>query len=303
MKVRLFSPCSKEFEGKDEPNPAIGKAKQVHGMLAWLSGGFEVCKELFSARWTERMEAFLPKSLYRRYLPVQLGGLQVPAFHLDSEKVREALDQVPPTLRKAISLVLSDEASPVLRRAVRGFSTNARVRGVDERAIEEQIRSTLSMSFLTESKTGEEIRQDQKISEADWENYKFNDKKRVARQSGYLTIDDALSYIDRPYTFRNMFFPEVSLKHGINPYTTKSYEAIPWPKRESKHIENLDLLFEETGVQEPLDEDSWNTISDRLASHIATNEPIDIPRHDIYVPERVVVTKDLCTLRTPVCGF
>jgi hypothetical protein len=72
MKVRLFSPCAKEHEGKDEPNPAIGKARQMHGMLAWLGGGFELLVPLFSARWEHRMEAFLPPDLAFRYLPVKL---------------------------------------------------------------------------------------------------------------------------------------------------------------------------------------------------------------------------------------
>jgi hypothetical protein len=74
MKVRLFSPCAKEHEGKDEPNPAIGKARQMHGMLAWLGGGFESLTPLFSVRWEQRMGAYLPPSLAFRYLGEELSS-------------------------------------------------------------------------------------------------------------------------------------------------------------------------------------------------------------------------------------
>jgi hypothetical protein len=306
MKVRLFSPCAKEHEGKDEPNPAIGKARQMHGMLAWLGGGFESMTPLFSKRWEQRMKAYLPSSFAFRYLPVRLGGIEAPAYHQTKSDVRRALRALPEVHLWAIQQVLDGSAPPMLSRVLASFATNARARGISSDSIEDEIRATLLQADLVGGVDDLGLFKralDQGLlfdSELDpvlvWKNLRYKDKAALAKRMRLVSIDEAIDLIGRPYLFRDMLYPEVSQRHGINPYRSSQYDNIPWLARQAKFYENLSWNLATSDTV--LHSDRKASLVDRLADWCVENKPLDIPREVYFFPEGVVVHKKLATLRT-----
>lgn len=295
MKVRLFSPCAKEHEGKDESNPAIGKARQVQGMLAWLSGGFEALKPLASRRWEDRMQAFLPSELYRRYLPVSLGGLQTPAFHRSMIEMEQIFGRCPDYLLSSIDLIIEGKSPPMLRRVVSSFATNARQRGINEDLIETQIRETLSNAELVKGLTGTELQCAAGIPDDEWSLLRYRDKVAVAKRLGLTTIDDAINLIGRPYLFRDMIYPEVSMRHGINPYAHGAYEAVPWKIRETRHFSNVSKYLPEGHI---VSSERKAELCKKLACWAIESLALELPQTEYFLPESVVVSENLCTLRT-----
>jgi hypothetical protein len=298
MKVRLLSPCAMEHEGKDEPNPAIGKARQVHGMLAWLGGGFEAMVPMVSKRFEHRMESFLPKNLGLRYLPVLLGGIGAPAFHLTDAELREIFRNLPEVHLKAIWRSLSGNAQFLERQTLATFATNARARGLSTDVIKDQVKEILSNVELTLGVDDSGLQLLAGVPDVDWAHLRFADKKDIAKRHGLLTIDDALNNIDRPYLFRNMLAPEVSLRHNESPYKDNAYDARPWPVRERKLYENL---VESSTHSPPVAEEELVTLPAKLAASVLTHgKGLEVPKQIIFVPETVVVSDTLCTLRVPI---
>jgi hypothetical protein len=298
MKVRLFSPCAKEHEGKDEPNPAIGKARQVQGMLAWLGGGFEAMKVFASARFEQRMERFLPTQLGVRYLPVKLGGIGAPAFHRSKTELRQAFRSLSEDHRAAISILLRGDANPQLQRTLANFATNARARGVSLDAVQEQVKEVLSNAELVLGIDDSDLQLIAGYPDVEWSHLRFYDKVDIAKRYKFVSIDDALNVIDRPYLFRNMLCPEISLRHGEDPYKDRAYDTLPWKVREKRLEENiLKCLESYPGAVSP---GETTEVCDKLASWASENSSLDIPKAVYFLPESVVVSDTLCTLRTPL---
>jgi len=304
--VRLLSPCAKEHEGKDEPNPAIGKARQMHGMLAWLGGGFESLIPLFSKRWEQRMQAFLPPSLALRYLPVSLGGIEAPAYHRSKTDIRQALRQLPEVHLWAIKQILDGTAGHMVTRSVASFATNARARGISVDLIEDQIRETLLQADLVSGVDDLglfKMALDRGLlfqGELDpvlvWRNLRYKDKAALAKRMRLVDVHEAIDLIGRPYLFRDMIFPEVSRRHGIDPYRSKSYDSVSWAARQAKFYENLSWNLDRSDTVLNCSEKA--SLVNRLADWCVENKPLDIPREVYFFPEGVVVHKKLATLRT-----
>jgi hypothetical protein len=297
MKLRLLSPCAKEHEGKDEPNPALGKARQLQGMLAWLGGGFENIVPMISKRFEDRMEAFLPKSLAIRYLPVKLGGLGSPAFHRSASELEGIFDTLSENHKQAIKDTLGGSAPVLVRRVLANFATNARARGVASNLIQDEVKAILSNAELTHGLDDAGLQLLTMTADADWENLRFGDKKTLARRVGFLTVDDAINMIDRPYLFRNMLAPEVSRRHGEEPFKSNAYETLPWEVRERRLDENLVTAYgEHQSVQT-----EFGPFCEKLAKWAAGEiKFLDPPESKMFVPESVVVSEQLCTLRVPL---
>lgn len=297
MKLRLLSPCSKEHEGKDEPNPALGKARQMQGMLSWLGGGFEFMVPMISKRFEDRMEGFLPKSLAVRYLPVKLGGLGSPAFHRSQDELERIFRSLPENHKQAIKDVFDGTAPVLVRRVLANFATNARARGVSSNLIQDQVKEILSNAELTLGLDDAGLQFLTGTQDSDWENLRFTDKKELARRAGFLTVDDALNMIDRPYLFRNMLAPEVSLRHGEDPYKDKAYDVLPWEVRVRRLDENLVTAYGEHRSQHT----EFVSMSKKLAKWaVGEVKFLDLPESIYFVPESVVVSENLCTLRVPI---
>jgi len=306
MKIRLFSPCAKEHEGKDEPNPAIGKARQMHGMLAWLGGGWEVLLPVLSRRWEQRLGTFMPAEFAFRYLPVKLGGIEAPAYHLSKTDARRALHAIPEVHLWAIKQVLDGTATAMLSRVLASFATNARARGISADLIEDQIRETLLITDLVKGVDDLglfKMALDQGLlfqEELDpvlvWRNLRYKDKAALAKRMRLVDVQEAIDLIGRPYLFRDMLFPEVSLRHGIDPYRSKQYENIPWKARQDKFYENLSWNLPTSSPTLSLEERAISV--DKIVDWMIEGKPLDLPRNVYFVPEGVVVHEKLATLRT-----
>lgn len=295
MKIRLFSPCSREFEGKDEPNPAVGKARTASGMISWLGGGFEVIKPLASLRWNQRLRAFLPEDPIFRYLPVPLGGISVPGHHLSEEEVKDMITRLSDEHLKLIFHALRPGCHHIPRRVLGSFCTNARARGLETNAIEEQIREILSNPGLCRTKTLEDLRPAD-MSDTDWGNMKIWDKLKLARPQGLIPISEAVKMIDRPYMFRDMIYPDISRRHGIDPTAKKTaYKALPWKKR-IEHYNNS--VHEQAKVLPDPSEEEKVALRASLELIIRGVEPVKLPPEVVLVPRSAVEGPELCTLST-----
>jgi len=298
MKVRLLSPCAKEHEGKDEPNPAIGKARQMQGMLAWLGGGFEAMVPMVSARFEYRMEAFLPPNLAVRYLPVKLGGIGSPAFHRSEAELKDIFErQLSKIHSQSIQDVLGSTAPLLVRRCLANFATNARARGVSTDLVQDQVKEILSNAELTLGLDDAGLQLLTQTSDADWENLRFSDKVTLAKRAGFITVDDAINVVDRPYLFRNMLAPEISRRHGEDPYKSSAYDTLPWKVRERRLEENLIQCYgEHLSVTT-----EFASTAQKLSLWAAGKiKFLDLPAQVYFVPEGVVVSETLCTLRVPL---
>jgi len=298
MKVRLLSPCAKEHEGKDEPNPAIGKARQVQGMLAWLGGGFEAMVPMVSKRFEQRMESFLPKNLSLRYLPVLLGGIGAPAFHRSDAELRSIFRSMVGRQMQAIVRCLNGTAPFLERQTLATFATNARARGLSTDVVKDQIKEILSNAELTLGVDDSALQPLAGAPDSEWSHLRFSDKRDIAKRHGFLSIDDALNNIDRPYLFRNLLAPEISRSHGENPYKDKAYDARPWQVREEALYTNL---YKSSTDPPPVNEEDLDALPAKLAgSALVHGRGLDVPKPIIFVPETVVVSDSLCTLRVPL---
>jgi len=298
MKVRLLSPCAKEHEGKDEPNPAIGKARQMQGMLAWLGGGFERIVPIVSARFEDRMEGFLPVNLWTRYLPVSLGGIAAPSFHRSESELRTIFEAMPLDLKQAIHDTMGGTAPLNVRRTLSTFATNARARGISSNVVQDQIKEVLSNAELTLGMDEDGLQLAAGVSDDDeWRNLRLADKKAIARRLGLLTVDDALNMVDRPYLFRNMLAPQISLRHGEDPYKSSAYDTLPWKVREDRLLSNLREAYGATHSVMC----EFSSTSAKLAEWaLGKRKYPGVPTTMIFVPEGVVVSNTLCTLRVPI---
>jgi len=299
MKLRLFSPCAKECEGKDEPNPAIGKARQMQGMLSWLGGGFEAMVPMASARFEQRMEGFLPTLLSTRYLPVKLGGIGSPAFHRSKSELWKIFREETPWIHlQSIKDIFDETANLLVRRCLANFATNARARGVSSDAVQEQVKEVLSNAELTLGVDDSGLQLLTCSSDVDWAHMRFSDKVTLAKRHGLTTVDDAINIIDRPYLFRNMLVPEISRRHGEDPYKDKAYDVLPWKIRESRLLENLQKA--RTDVN-PAQSGDFETIIDKISQWcVGEVKFLDLPQEVYFLPETVVTSDTLCTLRTPI---
>jgi len=299
MKLRLFSPCSKECEGKDEPNPAIGKARQMQGMLSWLGGGFEAMVPMASARFEQRMEGYLPTLLSTRYLPVKLGGIGSPSFHRSKAELRKIFREETPWIHlQSIKDIFDGTANLLVRRCLANFATNARARGVSSDAVQEQVKEVLSNAELTLGVDDSGLQLLAGVPDVDWAHMRFSDKVSLAKRHGLTTVDEAINLIDRPYLFRNMLAPEVSRRHGEDPYKDRAYDVLPWNKRESRLLKNLEQCRTEV---EPAQVGDFESIVEKLCQWcVGEVKFLDLPQEVYFLPETVVTSETLCTLRTPI---
>jgi len=296
MKVRLLSPCAKEHEGKDEPNPAIGKARQIHGMLAWLGGGFEAIVPMVSARYEQRMKTFLPANRALRYLPIKLGGLGVPAFHLSELELRSIFrNHISENHKSAISRALHGSSTLLEQQTLATFATNARARGISSDLVLDQVRGVLSQVELTQGCTEDDLELIAQVDPTDFAHMRTSDKITLAKRHGLILVEEALNLIDRPYLFRNMLAPDVSRRHGIDP-TPAAYDSRPWAVRELMLEKNLSQNKPEDCTT-PVFETDLENLSGSVLAH---GRGLEVPKRMIFVPEGVVVSETLCTLRTPL---
>jgi len=270
----------------------------MHGMLAWLGGGWEVTLPILSSRWEQRMRSYLPKALAFRYLPVLLGGIEAPAYHLSMSEMANVLRNLPQEHLYAIKKILDGTAGPLLRRSVATFATNARARGVSSDVIEDQIREVLQNEDLMHGLDDAGLQLAANVSDLEWRNLRFKDKVAIAKRLRLTTVDEALNHIGRPYLFRDMLYPEMSLRHGIDPYRSKQYETVPWETRQRKFYENLFASL--PSDYQPLRQEDEESIIQQIVGWAVQNKSLDVPREVYFFPESVVLNEKLATLRIPL---
>jgi hypothetical protein len=197
----------------------------------------------------------------------------------------------------------------MLSRVLATFASNARARGISSDAIEDEIRQTLLQADLVHGVDDLglfKMALDRGLmslfltNDIDpvlvWRNLRYKDKAALAKRMRLLDVHEAIDLIGRPYLFRDLLFPEVSLRHGINPYRSSQYENVGWKARQAKFYENLSWNLPSSDVS--LTETERSLLVDQLVDWAVESRPLDIPREVFFFPESVVVHKKLATLRT-----
>nr|CAK8177716.1 RNA-dependent RNA polymerase [Narnavirus sp.] len=303
LKLRLFSLCSKEHEGKNETNPAIGMSQTLRGMIAWFAEGWEAIRVLSTLRFAQKMRRLLPTNIIIRGLNRQLGGCGAPAFGYSADLLNAHWERIPILHRKAIHLVRNGEPTKVhpLRRVLSSVTSMTSLRGIASDSIEEQVRQVLS-SELCQAKTVEQLRPD-RYTELEWSNMRLMDKFQVVEREGkFITIGEAIQVVMRPYVFRDLLFPEESIAHGIDPDRKRSYRQLSWPVRLNRLQAALDRTFREHPELEELSgsitEEDLRSTRDQIIESFEQDYLASAPKEIIVIPREVVYTDKLCTLRT-----
>jgi len=294
IKLRLLSPCSKEHEGKDEPNPGIGKAYQLNRILNWLPDSLKPLRKWLSWRFHDRFAAHLPRS-YHLHLQRSLGGVEAPAWHREvADLAEEYVNQVIPEHAFLIEKVLSGESTPMDRRVLSSFATNARARGIEQDAILDHVRDFLSNEELTKAITVEQLQTVIAVENDTFKDWNFRKKMAAASAAGFIPINDAINLIDRPYIFRDILYPDMSEKHGCNPRSSASYEPLPWGVRTTRFDRHVEIQVPSTEVT-PLRADT----ALRLADSACTGSFLEVPSTGLLIPKSVVSVESRPTLQTP----
>lgn len=298
LKIRLLSPCSKEATGKDETNPAIGKAEALTNALLNINEDFVLFKPLVSARFEYRMESFLPKDWSHRYLPPIYGGLGVPAMHRTEQSLINLISALPELHQRAIWTVLNKRDSPFIRRVLGSFVANARMRGVATYEIENQIKGVLLNPELIRVLDTDQFRAHYKpeLDEMAWELMPPRQKLKLAHHEDLVTVSEAIKILDRPYMFRDMLYPEISRKHNVDPDRNKNYKLLPWHVRSNNLNTDLGEVSEHI-AEIPSDKDRSDLTKDIVVKIVKGLRPFANP-DTFFIPRSVVQTPDLCTLST-----
>uniref|UniRef100_A0AAT9JG85 RNA-dependent RNA polymerase n=1 Tax=Blattella germanica narna-like virus 1 TaxID=3133484 RepID=A0AAT9JG85_9VIRU len=241
LKVRLLSPYRKENLGtpsdSEVTNPAVGKSSVFLKKLDWLPTGWSSVRGVALHRFRCRMHAYLPNpSLAWQYLPRYLGGLAMPY----EDRVGQAfwVDLVDPIHQAAIQLLVNGEADFMVRRALARFASNDAVRGVDVSNVpaETEVRSLLRLksvfTFEDDALTDEQIRIQSGLSVDEWSRLRTRERDRYAQRGGYVSLENALRRIERPYIFTEL------LRGNINP-SERRFDLRPWEYRYRKFLEDL----------------------------------------------------------------
>jgi hypothetical protein len=293
IKLRLLSPCSKEHEGKDEPNPGIGKAHQISKVLAWLEKPLDLLKKWASWRFSERFSAFFSDNI-TRYLPVSLGGLEAPAWHLEFLEVVDQITNLDDEHLVLAERVLSGDSTHLDRRVISSFASNSRARGIDADLIADQVRELLSNQELVRGINLNEIQSVIEVSGDEFRSWNFGTKMRAAKAAGFISINDAINLIERPYIFRDLLFPDMSAKHGYDPRSAVPYSNKSWSRRKRKFTELVKRQVPD-GEGNPLS--SANIM--RIAHHVTGGERLGIPPLNLLIPKEIVEIDSRPQLRTP----
>jgi hypothetical protein len=293
VKLRLLSPCSKEHEGKDEPNPGIGKAYQISKILAWLPDSLKPLRKWSSARFHDRFSAFLP-STYHLYLQKSLGGIEAPAWHMEETSIVDTLLSIEPVHASLIEKLLEAKSTPMDRRVLGSFATNIRARGIEADVILDHVRDFLSNEELTKAITLDELKAVIEVSSEEFRSWNVKKKLAAATAAGFISINDAINLIDRPYIFRDILYPDMSIRHGLDPYQSRSYDPLPWSVRIERFNSNLEL-------QVPDNERNslkLNTLR-RISAAVCSDSFLEVPSTGLLIPRGVVSVESRPTLQTP----
>jgi hypothetical protein len=293
LKLRLLSPCSKEHEGKDEPNPGIGKSHQLKKVLGWLEPPLSSLKKWASWRFSDRFSSHLPRT-YQKFLPVSLGGLDTPCWHMESHEVLEGLINLSSSHLTLIRKVLEGSSTHMDRRVLSSFASNARARGIDSDLVGDQVREFLANPELVKAIDVEQI---QSVVDVDPDTFKsWNIRKKLAAASaaGFISINDAINMIERPYIFRDLLFPDMSEAHGYKPKAWESYSAKSWGRRSQVFNSQLDTQVPLGGAM-PLSVATAQLIADAVVN----GDLLEIPPSNLLIPRDVVAVESRPQLRTP----
>jgi len=293
IKLRLLSPCSKEHEGKDEPNPGIGKAHQISKVLAWLETPLDLLKKWASWRFSERFSGLLPGDV-SQFLPVSLGGLEAPGWHLSPEQVIEEILDLPPAHLSLIEKLLSGKTTHMDRRVLSSYASDARARGVEADVIKDYVRQFLANVELTRAINVDEIQSVIEVDPSEFKNWTARQKFREAALHNFISINDAINLIERPYIFRDLLFPDMSEKHGYKPYSTPAYSTKSWISRKRKFSEMLN-------TQVPAGEDIPLSLEhiESIAVAASGGCQLEVPPSNLLISRDVVNVESRPTLQTP----
>nr|CAK8177707.1 RNA-dependent RNA polymerase [Narnavirus sp.] len=308
IKMRLFSLCVKETEGRNDTNPAIGMAPTLRSMLEWMDEcKWTEIKALASIRFRQRVRGLIPSNLFLCSLPRALGGVEAPYYDLTYEDLKEAFSKLSRELRRMFCWIFRyKEPDTLYLRILSQVSSMSSIRGVDPDSIEESIRAVLASELCCAKEMDDfyfEI-EDDEVQDRWPDMTKRQKLEYIENHFGYLSCGNSINTINRPYVFRDILYPEESVKHGIDPSKRKGFTRLSWTERYSRVLKAFEKI-QTSRKDESKEFNSWDErpeesdVYDTLYNKgIIADEPQFLKDH-IFVPKRVVYSEQLCTLSTP----
>jgi hypothetical protein len=239
------------------------------------------------------MSGFLPDD-GSHFLPVTLGGLSTPAWHKTFQEIEDTIIDLSPSHLSLIEKVLSGDSTHLDRRVISSFASNSRARGIDADVIQDHVRDLLSNTDLTKAIDVNEIQSIIDVDPDEFKSWTARKKFHIASMHNFISINDAINLIERPYIFRDLLFPDMSEKHGYSPVSSAPYSNANWTKRKRKFNSLLDR-------QVPVGEAKPLSVSNvvRITSCITDGLPLEIPPSNLLIPREVVSVESRPQLQTP----
>jgi len=251
VKVRLLSPMGKITLSRDESNPIMGKIQQFAKKISWLPSSLQ--HNFYAARFKQRFKVFADWNCPFVYLPEEVGGLGFGRIDMPPTSILEKLS---PIHMAAIDRVTCGDYSPQILASLWSIRSNTSYRGLESNtAMLLQIRMILgfSGSEISDGQLLEKIQQLQiskctkedlpmkYIDQETWSKIRYRHKANMAKDVGYVSIEDVLEQLQRPVYFRNVLYREDQIS-SAQPEVKALNEIYP---DVSQYCENLGVSLDE----------------------------------------------------------
>jgi hypothetical protein len=208
IKMRLLSPCSKVLETQDEKNPAIGKGFLLQKKLEWLPPGFEGLRSIATTLFYSNFGFMIDQKSALCYLPKHFGGFHLPLP--EDVCMEEEVLLLSPVVKKALYLQMKGELNFTATEFLKRVSSNRSIRGYEaDGPAREMIFDALRDISLSDQKHIDDLSSIVGMDIDKWRHLGWSQKKRLARNSGYLARRDVLFEMDRPCTFYDILSGKV----------------------------------------------------------------------------------------------
>lgn len=219
-KPRLLSPESKQLRGDEDTNPAYGKARLFKTEAAWCE--FPEIVTSMTLLFLRKMHQFI-EARAELFLPIEWGGLGLPTPN-PAKMVRF----LSPWHEDLIHL--REQGDPGAGKILSNWSSNRNLERGLERASASEYRELLSEYLPTADITEIEL-------ETGNQTVGYRQRLKLAKQEGWLPLEEVLSTIELSQTFKNIWDQETKVSRG--------YKTIPWGKRSDQMEKAAKLLNKE----------------------------------------------------------
>jgi len=204
IKVRLLCPLTKDSDGglgRNDTNPAIGKAFMIAKLLNWFPADFHAMRETVVNRYRQRMGPYIDWNQPMVYLPPSLGGLGLVPKPEDVERLVLLLREMPAYVLSCVCAQNDGLADPTISRVLSSFAKRSSYRGKtlrDDGVAEINFMLEKAGAVVEDAEMAAMCGSDMET----WHRQKRWVKAGMAKAQGYIPKSFAFNTLERPIMFK-----------------------------------------------------------------------------------------------------